>query len=92
VAYKPGEEFQFGNLADYVSLAPTTGKPEKQWASPDDYQVDLSKLAERIGQQAAKIAAVEYCVSPDLQLAPSLSDMDLADVEKKNLDFDGYSA
>jgi len=31
-------------------------------------------------------------VSPDLQLAPSLSDMDLADVEKKNLDFDGYSA
>lgn len=90
VTYKPGEEFQFGNLADYVSLTATSGKPEKQWASPADYGVDLALLGDRLRSVAAKIARVEYCVSPDIQLNPRLDRFELpAGVEWIDLDFDG---
>lgn len=71
VEYQPGEEFQFGNLMDYVKLQPTTGKPERAWASPDDYQMDLSRLLDRLNSQRARIAQVRYAVSPDLQFAGS---------------------
>jgi CRISPR-associated protein Csh2 len=66
VEYNPGEEFQFGNLMDYVKLQAAHGKPERTWASPDDYQVDLSRLLERLDGQHARIARVRYEVSPDL--------------------------
>ena len=71
VEYQPGEEFQFGNLMDYVKLHAITGKPERAWASPDDYQMDLSRLLERLNSQRARIAQVRYAVSPDLQFAGS---------------------
>jgi CRISPR-associated protein Csh2 len=91
VVYKPGEEFQFGNLADYVSLSPVADKAEKEWASPDDYQVCLARLAERLKQQAAKIAKVEYCVSPDMTVAPALDGKAFGDgVAVKDLNFDAY--
>lgn len=67
VEYQPGEEFQFGNLMDYVKLQAATGKPERAWASPDDYRVDLSRLLERLNGQRARIAQVRYELSPDLQ-------------------------
>lgn len=67
VEYQPGEEFQFGNLMDYVKLQAATGKPERAWASPDDYRVDLSRLLERLNNQRARIAQVRYELSPDLQ-------------------------
>lgn len=66
VEYNPDEEFQFGNLMDYVKLQPTDGKPERAWASPDDYRVDLSRLVARLDGQRARIARVRYEVSPDL--------------------------
>jgi CRISPR-associated protein Csh2 len=66
VEYNPGEEFQFGNLMDYVKLQASAGKPEPTWASPEDYQVDLSRLLERLDGQRARIARVRYEVSPDL--------------------------
>ena len=66
VEYKPGEEFQFGNLMDYVKLQAVDGKPERTWASPDDYRVDLSRLLARLDGQRARIARVRCEVSPDL--------------------------
>lgn len=72
VVYKPGQEFQFGNLADYVRLTGVKADVgEESWASPDDYLVDLSRLRERLLPQAARIERVEYCVSPDVTLAPA---------------------
>ena len=69
VEYRPGEEFQFGNLMDYVKLKAAADKPERTWASPDDYLVDLSRLLERINGQYARIAQVRYELSPDLCFA-----------------------
>ena len=66
VEYNPGEEFQFGNLMDYVKLQAVDGKAERTWASPDDYRVDLSRLLERLDGQRARIARVRCEVSPDL--------------------------
>jgi CRISPR-associated protein Csh2 len=70
VVYQPGEEFQFGNLCDYVKLAPRNGKQEPEWSSPDDYTLNLTRLAERIEPQAARVARIDYCASPDVQLSP----------------------
>ena len=68
VQYKPGVEFQFGNLSDYVSLEGKVGKEENEWASPDDFLLDLSKLQKRLAQHADKIEKVSYCMSPDIEL------------------------
>lgn len=69
VEYQPGNEFQFGNLMDYVKLQATAGKPERAWASPDDYRLDLSRLLERLNGQCPRIARIRYELSPDLQCA-----------------------
>jgi CRISPR-associated protein Csh2 len=89
VVYKPGNEFQFGNLADYVKLAARTGRAPEEWASPDDYTLDVSRLVERLGQQAARISRLEICVSPDVQLSAPLA---VPGVEAINLNFDAPSA
>lgn len=72
IEYLTGEEFQFGNLMDYIKLQPTTNKPERVWASPNDYRVDLTRLLERIHWQRARIAKVHYEMSPDITLTPAL--------------------
>ena len=72
IDYKPGEEFQFGRLHDYVKLLATTEKEEKEWASPDDYQLDLSKLATRISGQKGRISTVRYAISQDIILTNPL--------------------
>lgn len=66
VEYQPGEEFQFGNLIDYVKTRATRGKPEREWASPEDYHLDLSRLRERLGAQGRRITRIRYAVSPDI--------------------------
>lgn len=68
VEYKTGQEFQFGNLMDYIKLSARDGKPEKEWASPSDYWLDLSLLIERLDGQWERIEAVRYDFSPDIQL------------------------
>lgn len=74
VEYKAGEEFQFGRLQDYVHLNARTGKPEKEWASPEDYYMDLDKLTDRITGQAHRIERIRYALSPDMYLTQALSD------------------
>ncbi|MCA9199789.1 MAG: hypothetical protein KDA87_19750, partial [Planctomycetales bacterium] len=66
IQYKPGVEFQFGNLMDYVALT-VDGKPEKEIASPDDYKLNIGRLVERIGQHKNKIESIRFCVSPDIR-------------------------
>jgi CRISPR-associated protein Csh2 len=70
VEYTPGEEFQFGRLSDFVKLSAHNGKPEIDWASPEDYDVDLSVLMERIKTQSPRIQRIRYCASPDIQIKP----------------------
>ena len=67
VEYRPGEEFQFGNLMDYVKPQAVNDKPERSWASPDDYLLNISLLLNRLEGQKARIAQVRYEVSPDIR-------------------------
>lgn len=90
VIYKPKEEFQFSNLADYISLSATNGKLEKEWAGPGDFKVDLSVLIRRLKEQADKILRMEYCISPDLTVSPLFDEL-AQKVEVKDLNFDGFA-
>lgn len=72
IAYKEGEEFQFGRLHDYVKMAATNDKKEKEWASPQDYKLDLSLLMERLEGQHDRIETVRYAKSSDIQFAKDL--------------------
>jgi CRISPR-associated protein Csh2 len=72
VEYNEGEEFQFGNLMDYVKLQTVDGKEEKNWASPFDYSIDLSILLERLAHQKNRIAKIRYEKSPDVTLKENL--------------------
>ncbi len=69
IVYKPKEEFQFGNLCDYIQLTASNSKKQEEWSSPDDYTLDVTKLAERLKGQSPRIERVEFCVSPDVQLS-----------------------
>jgi CRISPR-associated protein Csh2 len=89
VVYKPGHEFQFGNLADYIKLAPRNGKQQEEWSSPDDYTIDVSRLQQRLTEQAARIARLEVCLSPDVALSPAL---EVPGVQRVDLKFDAPSA
>ncbi len=75
VEYQPKEEFQFGNLVDYVKLVPANKKDEAEWSSPDDYLVDLTKLRERLDAQAIRIKRVGYEISPDINLVGDKKDI-----------------
>lgn len=67
IAYKPGEEFQFGRLHDYVRLEAAGEKADpKAWSSPADYLVDIGRLTERIKGQKERIEKVSYATSPDI--------------------------
>ncbi|HBW37349.1 type I-B CRISPR-associated protein Cas7/Csh2 [Desulfosporosinus sp. BICA1-9] len=72
IDYQPGEEFQFGRLHDYVKLLATAEKEEKEWSSPDDYQLDLGKLVTRINEQKGRISTVRYAISKDIGLTDPL--------------------
>lgn len=72
ITYKQGTEFQFGNLSDYIALNAKNGKQEKEWSSPQDYQVDLGRLLERLDQFSDKIETVSYEASPDIEFLQPL--------------------
>lgn len=67
VEYRPGEEFQFGNLIDYLGTVAAGERPARHWASPDDYRLDISRLLERLDGQRPRIERVRYEVSPDIR-------------------------
>ncbi len=77
VVYKPGQEFQFGNLMDYLELRDRTNsaKQPHEWASPDDYTFDLTRLVERLKPQAHRIQRVEYCASPERRNSAGLQQL-----------------
>jgi len=64
IAYKPGVEFQFGDLLSKVKLE--GDKAQNEWAGPSDFSVDLSCLVERIAEREAKIDSVTICASSDI--------------------------
>jgi len=66
VEYKAGEEFQFGNLLDYVALEAKNGKPQKEWSSPFDYSLNIDLLLERLNGQDGRIKQICYELSPDV--------------------------
>ena len=68
IKYVPGSEFQFGRLQDYVKLLPSSGKPGKKWSSPEDYEVDISIILERINKFSDKIEKISYEKSDDCKL------------------------
>lgn len=68
VEYHPKEEFQFGNLIDYVKPIAATNKEEVYWSSPDDYLLDLNKLKERLDKQKIRVKRIAYEISPDINL------------------------
>ncbi|TEB13228.1 type I-B CRISPR-associated protein Cas7/Csh2 [Pelotomaculum propionicicum] len=72
VEYKPGEEFQFGRLHDYVKLVAAGDKEERAWSSPEDFNIDIGKLLDRISDQAERIQTIRYAVSKDIQIVPKL--------------------
>ncbi|KFD40528.1 CRISPR-associated protein Csh2 [Peptococcaceae bacterium SCADC1_2_3] len=82
IDYKPGEEYQFGRLHDYIQLKATGDVEEKAWSSPVDYYVDVSKLLTRIACQAERIQTVRYALSEDIQVLPELpGEWELLEVE-----------
>jgi len=72
IEYKPGEEFQFGRLHDYVKLSSIGEKEAKEWSSPQDYEVDITLLTDRILKQSDRIDSVRIAKSPDIQLEGEL--------------------
>jgi len=44
IEYKEDTEFQFGRLQDYVILTQSNDKKEKEWAGPEDYIINISKI------------------------------------------------
>lgn len=68
IEYNPGQEFQFGNLIDYVQVKPANDKLQTEWSSPDDYFLDLSKLEERLSKQSSRIKHIRFEISPDINL------------------------
>lgn len=75
VEYHPKEEFQFGNLTDYVKPICANSKAETEWSSPKDYLLDLSTLRERLDGQAIRIKRVSYEISPDINLVGDKKDI-----------------
>jgi len=72
IKYNQGEEFQLGRLHDYVKMEATNGKAEKEWASPEDYKLDITMLIERLNAQSNRIEKVCYAKSSDIQFKESL--------------------
>jgi len=72
ITNKKGNEHQFGTLLDYVATRAKNGLGERDWQSPFDYTLDISKLVERVQQYAHCIEKVEFDVHPDMTLSPKI--------------------
>ena len=75
VRYKPGVEFQLGNLITYVKPVARGAKADpRHWASCDDYTLDVSRLVTKPGEAhaAGRIDAVSATLESDLHLTGEL--------------------
>lgn len=72
IDYQPGEEFQVGRLHDYVKLIPVNAKPEKIWASPSDYRVDLQQIINLLEKNKDRIRRIRLALSDDLRVNQDL--------------------
>jgi CRISPR-associated protein Csh2 len=77
ITYKPGSEFQFGCLLNYAKVK-AEGKAESAIASPDDFVLDLGRLAERLDHPA--VEKVRCAAHPDLRLLPATLPWDAWDL------------
>jgi CRISPR-associated protein Csh2 len=71
VRYKPGVEYQIGNLITYVSPVACGEKTEaRHWSSCDDYMLDVTRLIKKLGEAhtAKRIDTVNLTVESDLHL------------------------
>ena len=71
VRYKPGVEYQLGNLIAYVKTEPRGAKTDpRHWASCEDYALDITRLAEKLqaAQDAKRIATVNVALESDLHI------------------------
>jgi CRISPR-associated protein Csh2 len=84
ITYNHGEEFQFGRLQDYVKMVGSNGKEEKEWASPEDYKLDMSLMINRLKEQKDRIKMVRCTKSSDIQFAEDLPS-DWLDLDVENL-------
>jgi len=87
IKYKAGEEFQFGRLHDYVKMVAANSKDkkdEKEWASPEDYKLDMSLIVKRLEEQKNRIETVRYAKSSDIQFAKGLPS-EWQDLDVENL-------
>jgi CRISPR-associated protein Csh2 len=71
VRYKPGVEYQIGNLITYVKPEARGAKADpRHWASCDDYTLDVTRLVGKLetAQAAGRIDAVNVARESDLHL------------------------
>lgn len=75
VRYKPGVQYQVGNLINYVKPVSTReGEDPRRWASCDDYALDVTRLVAKLGEAhaAGRIDAVHVTRDSDLTLRGEL--------------------
>jgi CRISPR-associated protein Csh2 len=92
LVYRPGSEFQFGTMLDYISLEPTNSKAEEEWSSPADYRISLKRLRDHLNRYSHHIERVEFCLNPDIQLSEEdkgFFNGGSNEFEVKDLDLDG---
>ena len=71
VRYKPGVEYQLGNLIAYVKPGPRGTKSDpRHWASCDDYTLDVTRLVQKLGaaHEAGRVESVSLAHESDLHL------------------------
>jgi len=82
IKYNKEEEFQFGRLHDYIRMISTNDKKEKEWASHEDYKLELSLLINRLKEQKNRIEKIRYSKSSDIQFKEDLPEnWEIFDVE-----------
>jgi len=86
IKYKTGGRVPVWSIDDYVKnkMVATNGKPEKEWASPEDYKLDMSLIVKRLEEQKNRIETVRYAKSSDIQFAKDLPS-DWQDLDVENL-------
>jgi len=75
VRYRPGVEYQIGNLITYAKLSARGDKTDpRHWSSCDDYALDLTRLVAKLdaARAADRIEAVNVTREPDLNVTTEL--------------------
>lgn len=75
VRYKPGVEYQVGNLITYLKPVTRGDKVDpRHWSSCDDFKLDAKRLIDKLGaaHAAGRIAAVNVTVDSDVEFIGDL--------------------